>query len=1032
MTEIFVSTTGLDTNTGTIQSPFRTVNKAAMVARAGDIIKIREGIYRETITPSNSGTSGNPIIFEAYNNENVVISGCDVLINPWTDLGNGIFGTTLPLGSLGLGKDQLFVNGEMQVESRYPFLEEMRQTRSQQLLSTQGSGINNNNGTGTGTLNHPDLAKFPNNFWVGGRVNFAGMSGEVWQTGKITSHSGEQITFTFTWFDNGYIPSKDTVFYLWNKSPQTFNNGEYFIEVNQLKLKPSRGLNPNTSTVEIKSREWVINLASLSHIIIRNLKIWGGTIKNIQNNANPLSTGTGILIDNVDAKYVSHYRLLEGNPYIDGTIDTGFNIKGSGNEVRNCRIQFSAGNGISLGGNNNKVINNLILDCNYAGSDSAGIFTDTVFSQNTGHLIEHNSVVGCGRSAIAIRKCNTGKVQYNQVENYGRLCNDFGGIYTWNTDGKNQEIAYNLVKSSPGRLSVGIYLDANTINHIVHHNLVIGTGIQLNGPNSSGNRIINNTVDGWVGYGGVSNATNAELKNNIVFSKMVEVPNGIASNNLGQFDEPSIINREEENYKLRPTSIAINAGVLLSPYTNGFMGTNPDIGCWEWGINAWVAGVKLKSSEISLLTVETSVVKLGKVTVKINLPIHKKLPILSQVRIGNNAASGNPTYQENQAIFKEVIGIGSTVLPIMLTIDGINWVQISSINLAPTSVKSYKVQATLTNVTSNVALIYFNTKALITQGKMRADAGDLRVFDVNNIPMSFYIDGGINTEKTLIFIRFPSIPLGGIATVNLIYGNKLLESESNLGAVFPSLALSNNKCWLAANDGVTLSNGQIIKVRDRACNLTSPTTYHSDWNQPVNVPNPTLGVDSKGIPVFRFTGKEGFDVPNLRLGENRDRSFFIVQRYYQEDWDSCLFGKGYPENIDLGRYVGANPSQDRLTLKRLINGTMVVRNTPDGSLPRDRVNLISIVSNSAGTDVFIQGVKQLNTSQRVNHYQIEDEFYIGRKRADESQRWYKGDLYEFIVFNSALDSVNRNAIESYLSLKYLTANSVSFFPEITI
>jgi Domain of unknown function (DUF2341) len=1032
MTDFFVSETGNDSNVGTIELPFKTIQKAANIAKSGDSVKIRRGIFRETISPVNSGTTTSPIVFESYQNETVLISGCDILINPWKDLGLGLFETTLPMGTLGLGKDQLFIDSEMYISSRYPFLRnETTQTRSQQLLSTAGSAINNNNGTGVGTLSHPNLALFPSGYWVGGRVNYAGMSGEVWQTGVITEHSGDQIKFTFNWFER-YKPSENTVFYLWNKSPQNFNDGEYFIEENQLKVKTFGGINPTTLTVEMKNREWAFNLAGKSHIIIRNLRIGGSSINTIQNNAHSLNAGTGIIIDNVDAKYISHYRVLEGNPYIDGTIDTGFNIKGSRNEVRNCRIQFSAGNGISLGGNNNKVINNLILDCNYAGSDSGGIFTDTVFSPNTGHVIEHNSVVGCGRSAIVLRKCNAGKCQYNQVENYGRMCNDFGGIYTWNTDGKNQEIAYNLVKVASGKLSVGIYLDNNTINHIVHHNLVIGTGIQLNGPNSSGNRIINNTVDGWVGYGGVSNITGSEFKNNIIFNKISNLPTTIASNNFTQFDEPSIINREQENYQLRGTSIAINAGVILAPYTNGFTGTNPDVGCLEWSQISWIGGVKLSSSEISLLSVETSVVKLGKITVKINLPLHKKLPMFTQIKIGNNMASGNLIHQGSQAIFREVIATGSTIVPIWISLDRVNWVQISSINLARTSVKSYKVQATLTSVTSNIALITLNTKAIIAAGKMRTDAGDLRIFDANNLPMSFYIDGGINTEKTLIFVRFPTIPPGGTATVNLIYGNKLLESESDLGAVFPSLALSNNKCWLAANDGVSWVNGQIIKVRDRACNLTSPTTYHSDWNKPVIVPNPTLALDSKGIPVFRFTGKEGFDVPNLRLGENRDRTLFIIQRYYQEDWDSCLFGKGYGENVDLGRYVGANPPQDRLTLKRLINGTMVVRNTPDGSLPRDRINLISIISNSAGSDVFIQGVKQLNTSQRVNHYQIEDEFYIGRKRADESQRWYKGDIYEFIIFNSALDNANRIAIESYLSLKYLSQNSVSFFPEIVI
>jgi Domain of unknown function (DUF2341)/Protein of unknown function (DUF1565) len=1043
MTDFFVSETGNDSNVGTIALPFKTIQKAAMLAKAGDIVKIRKGIFRETVSPVNNGTATSPIIFESYQNEVVTISGCDVLINPWKDLGSGIFETTLPMGSLGLGRDQLFVDSEIYVSSRYPFLRnETTQTRSQQLLSTGGSATNNN-GVGLGTLSHPDLALFPSGYWVGGRVNYAGMSGEVWQTGKITEHNGDQITFTFTWFNNGYIPSKDTVFYLWNKSPQNFNNGEYFIEGNQLKVKTFGGINPTTLTVEMKNREWAFNLAGKSHIIIRNLRIGGSSINTIQNNAHSLNAGTGIIIDNVDAKYISHYRVLEGNPYIDGTIDTGFNIKGSGNEVRNCRIQFSAGNGISLGGNNNKVINNLILDTNYAGSDSGGIFTDTVFSPNTGHVIEHNSVVGCGRSAIVLRRCNAGKCQYNQVESYGRMCNDFGGIYTWNTDGKNQEIAYNVVKVASGKLSVGIYLDNNTINHVVHHNLVIGTGIQLNGPNSSGNRIINNTVDGWIGYGVVSNSTGSELKNNIIFDKINNLPSGIASNNLTQFDEPSIINREQENYQLRSSSIAINSGTILAPYTNGFTGTNPDIGCWERDINSWIGGVKLQASEIPLLSVETSVVKLGKVTVKINLPIHKKLPMFTQIKIGNNAALGNPTYQGNQAIFKEVGAIGnrpatgSTVVPISISLDRVNWVQISSINLAPTSVKSYKVQATLTGVTSNIALITLNTKAIIAAGKMRSDGGDLRIFDSNNLPVPFYIDGGINTEKTLIFVRFPSIPVGGKATVNLIYGNKLLESESDLGAVFPSLALSNNKCWLAANDGVTCrgdsqSPGQIIKVRDRACNLTSPTTYHSDWNKPVIVPNPTLGVDSKGIPVFRFTGKEGLDVPNLRIGNNRDRTIFAVQRYYQEDWEASLYGTGYGANTDLGRFINAKPiPQDRLTLKQL-NGTMSVRSTPDGSLPRDRINLISIISNSSGTQVFIQGVQQLVTTDKIHNYQIDSEFYLGRKRADESSRWYKGDIYEFIVFNSALDNANRTAIESYLSLKYLSQNSVSFFPEITI
>jgi hypothetical protein len=111
---------------------------------------------------------------------------------------------------------------------------------------------------------------------------------------------------------------------------------------------------------------------------------------------------------------------------------------------------------------------------------------------------------------------------------------------------------------------------------------------------------------------------------------------------------------------------------------------------------------------------------------------------------------------------------------------------------------------------------------------------------------------------------------------------------------------------------------------------------------------------------------------------------------------------------------------------------MVVRSTPDGSLPRDRINIVSIVSNSVGSEVFIGGIKQLSTSQKNHHYEILDEFYIGRKRADEKERWYRGDIYEFFVFNSALSLSDRAVVENYLNVKYLNQNHVSFFPEIVI
>jgi hypothetical protein len=44
-----------DRNPGTASEPFATIQKAADVAAAGDVVNIRPGIYRETVVPANSG-----------------------------------------------------------------------------------------------------------------------------------------------------------------------------------------------------------------------------------------------------------------------------------------------------------------------------------------------------------------------------------------------------------------------------------------------------------------------------------------------------------------------------------------------------------------------------------------------------------------------------------------------------------------------------------------------------------------------------------------------------------------------------------------------------------------------------------------------------------------------------------------------------------------------------------------------------------------------------------------------------------------
>src|SRR6202008_541842 len=63
----YVSTTGSDSNPGTISSPWRTIQHAANSVQAGDTVYVRGGVYHESVSISVSGAVvAGPITFQTY------------------------------------------------------------------------------------------------------------------------------------------------------------------------------------------------------------------------------------------------------------------------------------------------------------------------------------------------------------------------------------------------------------------------------------------------------------------------------------------------------------------------------------------------------------------------------------------------------------------------------------------------------------------------------------------------------------------------------------------------------------------------------------------------------------------------------------------------------------------------------------------------------------------------------------------------------------------------------------------------------
>lgn len=71
----YVSTNGNDGNAGTQILPWRTLQRAANSAVAGDTVNVRGGTYSERVTFPNSGNAGGYITFQNYPGETPVFSG---------------------------------------------------------------------------------------------------------------------------------------------------------------------------------------------------------------------------------------------------------------------------------------------------------------------------------------------------------------------------------------------------------------------------------------------------------------------------------------------------------------------------------------------------------------------------------------------------------------------------------------------------------------------------------------------------------------------------------------------------------------------------------------------------------------------------------------------------------------------------------------------------------------------------------------------------------------------------------------------
>lgn len=561
---------------GTIDYPFKTATEAISKANSNDTINIRKGTYREIISTTKS------LIIQGME-DSVYFTGTE-LVKDWEDLGSGLFKAYLPKECT-----QLFLNSKTQVKARFP-----NSAATTNPFNHKKTSISYEDTIATLLESHPI-----NKNWEGATIWM--LVGHKWvmQTGKIVNVEEDKlgIDYISNW-DMG-----DGVAYITNTLAALDTVSEWHWQNDSLYFFLGNGMDIELVEVEAQTRNRVIELKNVHAVEIKNINTYGGNVL-IDNSDHCIledcSFKNLIEYHYLDKEKISWYSSYSRGEWTNtSSHGIGIGIFGDNNLIENCEVAWSYGDGITLYGNHNTVSNSIIHDANIIGADLSPISIG-----KTGNTIINNEVYNAGRDLIYSSFANEYKIKYNNVYNAGLTCWDLGGIYTWGTDGKKAEIAYNWVHNVNSKNpddwwgGSGIYLDNNSSNYVVHHNVIWdckGSGIHLNMPANNIN-VFNNTSFNCKDMStyfdetnfGSTPSGNCFFTNNYIDGKMLYKDWLTLSNNISTTDEV-LTDIGTNNFFPSDDSPLIDAGKIVNPGFNYF-GSAVDIGAYEKnGVN-WTTG----------------------------------------------------------------------------------------------------------------------------------------------------------------------------------------------------------------------------------------------------------------------------------------------------------------------------------------------------------------------------------------------------------------------------------------------------------
>ena len=421
-----------DNNVGSALAPFKTLAKAAKVAKAGDTVIVREGIYRETLTPENDGEPTAPITFRAAEGENVVISANEVL-GKWVPFKNNIYVTPMTW-DLGKTRNQIFIDGSLQTEARHPNGPGVIKGSSPVLSNAwpvrgdlyRVSGEANENLVRSATQLWQEK-----DHWTGGI--FVGLFGSAWNmcSANIASSAPGELVLgpekTGYWFSDTDSHTDFNYGFIVGHMNALDSPGEWHLQDGNLYMIFPEGTKPNENIVEAKQRSLVVDLNDRKFVNVEGFDTIGGSVR--------MNGSEMCMMNGVDMKYISHfYHTADQHAgYIDfdyaaGPQTSGMDagnygrnrkdpdgapergivgnyITGTDNIFVNGSVDHSAGSAFYLSGRYTYLENNIIGDIGYMSTFLGAINIvnrgyEDITIPTGGHAILNNTIYNVGRSNL--------------------------------------------------------------------------------------------------------------------------------------------------------------------------------------------------------------------------------------------------------------------------------------------------------------------------------------------------------------------------------------------------------------------------------------------------------------------------------------------------------------------------------------------------------------------------------------------------------------------------------------------------------